>query len=210
MRVLTHGRAVTAFGLAGLILTAGGCRSDKTETGPEARTSGGVIEGPYADPALAPTSRPTTLPTPRMTSEVVARRPLTPGGVLADLRPAGVLGQGERQLFYPFAAPAQCQVARRDAAGGPPARLVQVEVEQGQILLVDRRMGIMLDGTRLVPGPLARGAAYEVYVLPSGGVVNEATVTRVRPETDAERRQRGEAEEAQRQAADQPATRPSE
>ena len=211
MRVLTHGRAVPAFGLAGLILTAAltnGCRShdDQTPPGTDAQTSGGVIEGPFADPSLAPASRPSTLPTPRMTSQVVARRPLTPGGVLADLKPAAVLGRDERQLFYPLAAPAQVRVVRRDA-GGAAATLAQVEAGQGQILLLERRMGVMLGDARLVSGPLARDASYEVYVLPPGGVVNEATVTRVRPETDDERRQRGEAE---KQATEQATTRPSE
>ena len=185
MRDLTHGRAVRAFGWAGLaaagfILTPVGCRSD---------SGGATADAPPA------TSRPAAdepLPPPQMTREVVARRAITPPSALGDLRPAAVLPPQERKMFYPFSSPALARVERRD--GGGTAVVVEAEVGRNAILLIDRRMGVIVDGRVLAAGPLSRTAAYELYVLPPGGVVNEATVTRIRPENEQERRDRAEAE----------------
>ena len=185
MRSLTHGRAVSAFGRPGLavatsfILVFGGCRS-----------SAGDAAGPGA--TSRPAEQEPPLPPPRMTREVVERRAMTPPPALGELKPAAALAADQRQTFYPFAGPALARVERRE--GSVATVVAEAEVGRSAILLIDRRAGVVLDGRVLAAGPLSRGASYELYVLPPGGVRNEVTVTQLRPETEQERRDRGEVE----------------
>ena len=214
MRLATNIAAAAAtILLAGVQLGCGPRSADATA----APRFTGVLEGPYAAPTgdtpeitrtpaegdpFAPRSGyvpPATRPAdrvirPAMVRDTLVSQTLAPPAGLADLRPALVLATGQARAFHGFNGPALMRLDRREAGGGVTT-LAEVEVNGGQIALLDRRLGVVLDGRRLVAGPLAGGATYELYALPPGGVLREATVTLTRPKTK-------EDQDAERQAAE--------
>ena len=123
---------------------------------------------------------------------------------LANLRPVALLPAGEQTMIYNAMGPLRLRVARADGS-----TLAEVETRSGQVLVVDRRTGVKLAGDVVAQGPLDERAVYALYALPTGGVRQEATQSRIRPETVQEREARRDAEQAQREAEQRETTRPS-
>lgn len=195
-----------AAGTAGVVLLAGGCGTTTQSSPAGPRGAGG--DGPGR-----------TLPSgqdvqPQFESQ---RTEMRPGEGMGDIQPTLILQAEDLTLVFQLPSPALVEVRRVEGEEG--VTVASAEGRQGQVVVVDRREGVRLGGQELQAGPLQRGATYELYVLPPGGVRHEVTRTTVRPPTleeiEAAREARLEREAAERRVTtrrsmgDAPTTGPS-
>ena len=102
---------------------------------------------------------------------------LDPAG---DLRPAAVLEPGDLGGLVAFPLNSDARVRLdvvRDGRDGRADRretLVEADVPGGALLRLSTDGGLVAGRRVLLAGPLDRGATHELYLLPPGGVANEA------------------------------------
>lgn len=155
------------------------------------------------------------LPPPQLKREVLDRGALNVPPELAEFSPVAYLPAAEQMLVYNAMGPLRLRVVRADGTA-----LAEVEVQSGEVLVVDRKSGVRVSRQSgneiLVRGPLDEQGVYALFALPVGGVRQEAERSLIRPETLAERQARAEAEEEARKkeqqekdAATRPGTTPS-
>jgi hypothetical protein len=186
-----HGQTVSVVFLSLLVgLGLAGCQRSQpdgeTQVGEEGRASDGEA-----------------LPPPEMKSEVLERTPLNVPAELANLRPVAVLEAGEAMTLYRAMGPLRLRVTRQDGT-----TLAEAETLAGDVLVVDRRSGVKVDGEVIVAGPLEEGSTYAIFALPTGGVRQEVTRSVIRPENEQERESRAQAER-RREELQSETTRPS-
>ena len=112
--------------------------------------------------------------------------PVRMGEGTGAITPAAVMEAQDLTRVYPLASPALVRIERQDRPGAERALVAEAEAESGDMLVLDRGQGIRLGGREVMAGPLVRSARYLVYVLPPGGVRQEASRTTIRPPTQAE------------------------
>ena len=189
-----HGKTVAVVFLSLLVgLGFAGCsRSGKPEG--ETQAGGEASQG----------SSGADLPPPEMKSEVLGRTPLNVPAELANLRPVEVLEAGEAMTLYRAMGPLRLRVTRQDGT-----TLSEVETQAGDVLVVDRRSGVKVDGKVVVAGPLEERSTYAIFALPTGGVRQEVTRSVIRPENEQEREARAQAERRRQEELQTETTRPS-